>query len=132
VRHKELKEALQSLEDEIKFNEMSLLSKTKSTLPDPAAAATSFVQDPNAPTAKFTSVIKSGSHVLGSSFKWRGTQTKSLNVEKFAWPQAYDHSFSSWPVGSTKYGELSHECDVPGGSVYVKKGLGGKKKRGGR
>ena len=129
ARQKELKQALSALEEEIKATETTLMSKTKNTEPDPSAG-TVFVQDPNVETSKHTPVIKSGSRVLGSSFKWSNTQSKSLNVEKFAWPATYDHTFKSWPVGATKYGELSHECDVPGGSIYVKHGLGGKKKRG--
>lgn len=128
TRKRELKQALAALETEIKTNETAVFSQTKFTVPDPKASAI-FAQDPNRSTAKFTQVIKQGSNVLGSSFKWSGTQSKSVNVEKFAWPQTYAHSFGSWPVGSTKYGMLSHECDVPGGSVFVNKEAIKKKRR---
>lgn len=129
ARQKELKEALQTLEAEISSNESALMTKTKWEAADPATTKTTFTQDPNSASAKFTPVIKGGSQVLGSSFKWRGTQCKSANVESFAWPSTYDHRYSSWAVGATKYGMLSHECDVPGGSVYIKHGTGGKKKK---
>jgi len=115
-RQGELKTALAALESEMHANKTALFGNTKSTFDDPASSGT-FVQDPNVATSKNTQVIKGGSNVLGSSFQWRNTQTKSLNVEKFDWPPEYEPRY----IGSTKYGALTHELDGPGGNVFINK-----------
>jgi hypothetical protein len=115
---------LAALEAEMQVNKTSLLCNTRATFDDPASSAT-FVQDPNVSTSKNTQVIKAGSNVLGSSFRWRNTQTKSLNVEMFDWPAEYEPRY----IGSTKYGALTAELDVPGGSVFINKNAPKKKNR---
>lgn len=124
-RQKELKVALRELEAEMKANEASVLSHTQA-ISDGVLSGTKFTHSDTANPSlqNLVTVIKPGSNVTGSSFRWQGTQAKSLKEEQFSWPSDSDHRFSSWPVGATKYGELSHECDVPGGSVYVQRGKG--------
>lgn len=123
-RQKELKVALRELEEEMKASEASVMSQTRA-ISDGTLSATKFTHSDTAnPITNLVTVIKPGSNVMGSSFRWQGTQAKSLKEEQFSWPSDYEHKFSSWPVGATKYGPLSHECDVPGGSVYVQRGKG--------